>query len=280
MTGAAVNLTRRQLGKAAGALVVAFALAPRLAGAQAPKLPGSLANNRMLDAWLRINGDGSAMIFTGKVELGQGISTALAQIAAEELDLPFVRIRMVSGDTAQTPDEGYTSGSQSIEYGGTAIRLACAEARALLVGQAAKRLGLPADALGVNEGVVTAADGRKLGYGELAAELDLDREATATVAPKPPARHTIVGRPVPRRDIPAKVTGGAAYVQDIRLPRMAHGRVVRPPRYGARLDNLDEAPIRAMPGVVAVVRDGSFLGVVAEREEQALKARDALFRAA
>ena len=146
MTGPAVNLTRRQFGKAAGALVLSFALAPRLAGAQAPKLPGSLANNRMLDAWLRINPDGSVIIFTGKVELGQGILTALAQIAAEELDLPLARVRMIAGDTAQTPDEDYTSGSQSIEYGGTAVRLACAEARALLVDQAAKRLGMPADA--------------------------------------------------------------------------------------------------------------------------------------
>ena len=215
MIGVAVNLTRRHFGKAAGVLVLTFALAARLAGAQAPKLPGSLANNRMLDAWLRINADGSAMIFTGKVELGQGISTALMQIAAEELDLPLARVRMISGDTAQTPDEGYTSGSQSIEYGGTAIRLACAEARALLIDQAAKRFGLPAEGLKVSEGVVAAPDGRKLGYGELAAELDLDREVTATVAPKPPALHTIVGRSVLRRDIPPKVTGGAAYVQDI-----------------------------------------------------------------
>jgi CO/xanthine dehydrogenase Mo-binding subunit len=280
MTGSAVGLTRRQFGKAARALVLAFTLAPRLASAQAPKLPGSLANNRTLDAWLRINADGSATIFSGKVELGQGISTALAQIAAEELDLPVVQIKMISGDTAQTPDEGYTSGSQSIEYGGVAVRLACAEARALLVGEAAKRLGQPVERLTVSEGVVTAPDGRMLGYGELAAELDIDREVTATVAPKPPAQHTIVGRPVPRHDIPAKVTGGAAYVQDLRLPGMLHGRIVRPPRYGARLEALDDAPIRAMPGILAVVRDGSLLGVVAEREEQAIKARETLARAA
>jgi CO/xanthine dehydrogenase Mo-binding subunit len=280
VTGSAVCLTRRQFGKAAGAFVLAFSLAPRLARAQAPKLPGSLANNRMLDAWLRINADGSAIIFTGKVELGQGISTALAQIAAEELDLPVVRIKMISGDTAQTPDEGYTSGSQSIEYGGVAVRLACAEARALLVGEAANRLGQPVERLTVSEGVVAAPDGRKIGYGELVAELDIDREVTATVAPKPPAQHTIVGRPVPRRDIPAKVTGGAAYVQDLRLPGMLHGRIVRPPRYGARLEALDEATALAIPGVIKVVREGSFLGVVVEREEQAVKAREALARAA
>ena len=280
MTGTAVNLTRRQLGKAAGALVLAFRLAPHLAGAQEPQLPGSLANNPMLDAWLRINADGSATIFSGKVELGQGISTALLQIAAEALDLPIARVEMISGDTAQTPDEGYTSGSQSIENGGTAIRLACAEARALLVDAAAKRLELSADALTVSEGVIAAPDGRKLGYGELAAGLDLHREVTATGPLKPLPEQRIVGRSVPRRDIPAKVTGGAAYVQDIRLPGMVHGRVVRPPRYGARLDNVDEAAAQTVPGIISVVRDGSFLGVVTEREEQAVKARDALIGSA
>ena len=218
MSEAAVTLTRRQFGQAAGTLVLTFTLAPRSARAQAPKLPGSLNNNRMLDAWLRINADGSAIIFTGKVELGQGISTALAQIAAEELDLPLARVRMISGDTAQTPDQGHTSGSQSIEYGGTAIRLACAEARALLVDHAAERLGLSAEALKVSEGVIAAPDGRKLGYGELTAGLDLRREITAKVAPKPLKELTFVGRSMPRRDIPAKVTGGAAYVQDVGSP--------------------------------------------------------------
>jgi len=280
MTKAVVNLTRRQFGKAAGAVVVAFTLAPRLAGAQVPNLPGSLANNRMFDAWLRINADGSATIFAGKVELGQGISTALVQIAAEELDLPLARIQLISGDTARTPDEGYTAGSQSIEYGGTAIRLACAEARALLVDSAARRFGLPAKELSVRRGVIAAPDGRKLAYGDIAEGLDLHREVSATVTPKPPAQHTIVGQSVPRRDIPAKVTGGAAYVQDIRLSGMVHGRVVRPPRYGARLDDLDETEVRAMSGLVTVVRDGNFLGVIAEREEQAIKARNALIRTA
>ena len=219
MTEATVKLTRRQFGKAAGSFLLAFSLAPRLAGAQTPKLPGSLANNPMLDAWLRINADGSATIFTGKVEPGQGISTALAQIAADELDLPIARVEMISGDTTHTPGEGYTSGSQSIENGGTAIRLACAEARALLVDHAAERLGLVAEALTVSEGVITASDGRKLGYDDLAAGLDLNREITGTVAPKLLKGQTIVGRSVPRRDIPAKVTGGAAYIQDIRLLR-------------------------------------------------------------
>jgi nicotinate dehydrogenase subunit B len=275
-----VNLSRRQFAAALGGIVISFRLAPRLALGQPASLPGSLNGNRMLDAWLRINQDGTATVFTGKVELGQGIVTALAQIAAEELDLPLARIKMISGDTGQTPNEGQTAGSQSIEASGTALRMAGAEARAILIDLAATRLGVAADTLTVSDGVISGRDGRKVGYGELAGAVDLHREATAKAAPKPPAEHKIVGKPIPRRDIPAKLTGGAAYVQDVRLPGMLHGRVVRPPRYGAKLESFDEAGVKALPGVTAVVRDGSFLGVVAEREEQAIKARDALKKSA
>jgi nicotinate dehydrogenase subunit B len=214
------------------------------------------------------------------VELGQGILTALAQIAAEELDLPLSRIEMISGDTGQTPNEGHTAGSLSVENSGTALRMAVAEVRAILIDLAAKRLAAPADQLTVADGAIAAPDGRKVGYGELVQTLDLKREATAKVAPKPASTYKVVGRSVRRLDIPAKVTGGAAYIQDIRLPGMLHGRVVRPPRYGAKLENLDETAAKAIPGVVAVVRDGSFVGVVAEREEQAIKARAALSAAA
>ena len=273
-------LTRRQFGKAAGALVLSFTLDVPGLRAQRAKLPGSLEKNRMLDAWLRINADGSATIFTGKVELGQGIVTALAQIAAEELDLPLALVAMISGDTAQTPDEEYTSGSQSIEYGGTAVRLACADARHVLLERAAARLDAPRERLAVAHGVIRAPDGRSLGYGELAAELDLHREVDPNVRPKSPDTHRVVGTPVRRGDIPAKVTGGVAYVQDVRLPGMLHGRVVRPPRYGAKLDIVDLDRVRSMPGVLAAIRDGSFLGVVAEREEQAIAARQALTEAA
>jgi nicotinate dehydrogenase subunit B len=277
----APTLSRREFTAALGGIVLSFNLAPRLAlGQQPANLPGSLNGNRMLDAWLRINQDGTATVFTGKVELGQGIVTALAQIAAEELDLPLARIKMISGDTGQTPNEGQTAGSQSIEASGTALRMAGAEARAILIDLAAKRFGVAADTLTVSDGVITGRDGRKVGYGELAGEADLHREATAKATPKPPAEHKIVGKSIPRRDIPAKVTGGAAYVQDVRLPGMLHGRVVRPPRYGAKLESFDQAAVKALPGVVAIVRDGSFLGVTAEREEQAIKARDALKKSA
>jgi len=277
----ALALNRRTFTAGLGAIVVAFSLDPKLAtGQQSAPLPGSLAKNRMLDAWLRINADGTATVYPGKVELGQGITTALAQIVAEELDLPLARVQMIPADTARSPDEGITSGSQSIEYGGVALRLAGAETRAILVDLAAKRFGVAADTLTVSEGTISAADGRKVGYGELAGDVDLHREVTGKVSPKAPATHKIVGQSVPRFDIPKKVTGGVAYVQDLRLPGMAHGRIVRPPRYGSTLDSCDEAGVKAMGGVIAVVRDGSFLGVVAEREEQAIKAQTALAKSA
>jgi nicotinate dehydrogenase subunit B len=175
--------TRRRFTAGLGALVVSFSLDPNLALGQ-ERLPGSLQNNRRLDGWIRINPDGSATIFTGKVELGQGILTALAQIAAEEIDLPLARVRMISGDTRQTPNEGQTAGSQSVENSGTALRMACAEARTILIDLAAKRLGVATDQLKVADGVVSAPDGRKIGYGEL--NPDLNREATAKATPKSP----------------------------------------------------------------------------------------------
>ena len=189
-------------------------------------------------------------------------------------------MRVLTTDTSYSPNEGVTSGSQSIEYGGTALRLASAEVRGILLDLAAKRFGVSADTLTVADGTIGSRDRRKVGYGELAADLDLHREATAKIAPKLVAAHKIVGKSIQRFDIPKKVTGGIAYVQDIRLPGMVHGRVVRPPRPGSKLDSVDIAAVQAMPGVVAVVRDGSFLGVVAEREEQAIKARQALIESA
>jgi len=271
------HISRRDFTAGLGGIVVAFTLAPKLAGGQQPAaLPGSLNGNRMLDAWIRIAADGSATVCTGKVELGQGIVTALAQIAAEELDLPLAHLHMISGDTEKTPNEGVTAGSQSIENSGVALRLAGSEVRAILLDLAAKRLGVEAAGLAVADGVISTADGRKVTYGELARDADLHREVTAKAKPKSPSAHRIVGKSIARFDIPAKVTGGAAYVQDLRLPGMLHGRVVRPPSYGAKLETIDEARIKAMPGVVAVVRDGSFLGVIAEREEQAIRASVAL----
>jgi CO/xanthine dehydrogenase Mo-binding subunit len=244
------------------------------------KLPGSLNANRRLDRWLRINRNGTVTVFPGKVEIGQGILTALAQIAAEELDVALERIRLAPADTTYSPDEGMTSGSQSITDGGTALRYAAAEARDLLLQRAAKRLGVSLEQLSVADGVVTARSGGSVAYWDLAGDDLLAREATAEIKPKPASQHTIVGRPAPRRDIPAKVTGVPIYVHDLDLPGMLHGRIARPPSYQARLASLEEAEVRALPGVTAVVRDGSFVGVIAEREEQALRALTRLKRIA
>ena len=157
-------ISRRDFAAGLGGITLAFTLAPRLAVAQQPaaqqRLPGSLDTNRLLDAWIRIGTDGNAIVCTGKVELGQGIVTALAQIAAEELDLPLDRVQMISGDTERTPNEGVTAGSQSIENSGIALRLAGAQVRGILVELAAKRLGADAAALSVTEGVIAAPDGR------------------------------------------------------------------------------------------------------------------------
>lgn len=270
--------SRRDFLKTAGAIVVGFSWSvPGVLAQQAspPRLPGSLNNNRMLDGWIRINANGTVTVFTGKCELGQGILTALAQIASDELDVAYERIEMVSADTARTPNEGMTAGSVSVENSGTALRYACAEARQILLGLAAAKLGTTADRLTVSDGTVSGGSGRAT-YSELAREASLKREATAQVKPKPSSQYKMIGQSVQRRDIPSKVTGGPSYVQDMRLPGMLFGRVVRPPSYRAQLASFDEAAIKAMPGVVAVVRDGNFLGIAAEREEQAIKAARAL----
>src|SRR2546427_3099313 len=276
------SLSRRDFLKTGGALVIAFSLAPEFAfgQAKAAALPGSLNNNRMLDSWLRIDADGTVTIFTGKIELGQGIGTALTQIAADELDVDLKRIKIVHGDTALTPNEGQTAGSQSVENSGTALRFASAEARDILLDAAAAKLGVAASALKVNDGACTAPDGKTVAYWDLVGDADLKREARANVKPKPASEHKWVGKSILRRDIPKKMTGGAAYVQDVRLPGMVFGRVVRPPSPGGRLVSFDEAAVKRRPGVIAVVRDGDFLGVAAEREEQAIKARELLKKSA
>ena len=276
-----MRTSRRDFVKMTGALVVGFALTPpRTLAQDRPRLPGSLNTNRRLDAWLVIEPNGRVTIFTGKIELGQGIGTALSQIAADELDVDLQRIDVVHGDTARTPNEGMTAGSLSVEQSGTALRFACAEARAVLVAAAATKLGVPATELRVTDGTVTASGGTAVTYWDLAATADLKREASAKATPKRASARKWVGKSVARRDIPKKFTGGAAYVQDVRLPGMLFGRVVRPPSPGARLTAVDEAAVRRMPGVVAVVRDGSFLAVAAVREEQAIRAREALKQSA
>jgi nicotinate dehydrogenase subunit B len=280
---APVILDRRQLLAGSGALIVSFSLRNAYAEDQvaaAPSPPGSLKTSPYLDSWIRIDADGSITVFTGKDELGQGFKTAFQQIAAEELDVAFASLKVVTADTQLTANEGYTSGSHSMQDSGTAIQNAAAQARALLVAAAAKRLDLPVENLRTEDGAVIALDGRRLAYGDLVAADMLRVQAQPTSKLKDPATFKVMGQPIPRVDIPAKVTGGAAYVQDMRLPGMVHARLVRPPSYGAQLTGCDTAAIEKMPGVVKVIRDGNFLAVVADKEFRAVKAMKALSAAA
>ena len=284
-------LVSRRVLLGGGALVVGFALAGRAQAEDAqsttaapaptpkPKLPGSLAEAPMLDAWIRVDADGVS-VFTGKAELGQGLRTAILQIAAEQLGVGMAAIHLVTSDTARTPNEGYTAGSHSMQDSGTAILNAAAQVRGILIGLAATRLGVAPESLHAADGAIVAPDGQRLAFAALVDGDTLHQEAAPQSPLADPAHFTLIGTPVPRVDIPAKMTGGAAYVQDMRLPGMVHGRIVRPPMYGATLKALDDTRVRALPGVLAVVRDGSFLGVIAEREFQAITAMRALAEAA
>ncbi len=242
------------------------------------KLPGSLEANRRLGQWLRFRADGVVEVRSGKVEIGQGILTTLRQIVADELDVPLERVAMVRASTAESPNEGVTSGSLSTQDSGTALRYACAEARAVYREAAARRLGVDAATLTLDAGVFRAPGGSAVGYAELADAALLDREATARFAPKAPQERRLIGARADRIDLPDKVMGRPRYVHDLSLPGMLHGRVLRPPSPAATLAALDTTRAAAMAGVVAIVRDGRFVGVVAEREEIALAALERLKR--
>lgn len=241
-------------------------------------LPGSLDTNRFLNQWLDINRDGTVNMRPGKIEIGQGILTALRQIVAEELDVNLERVNIVTAVTALSPNEGVTSGSMSIEQSGTAFRYAAAEARELLLARAGAKLGVSIEQLSVNDGVITSRSGGSVTYWDITDDALLKREATGDAKPKSHTLHKVVGTAAQRVDIPRKVAGVPTYVQDLEPPGMLHARVSRPPSYSAELISVDLDDVRKMPGVVAVVRDGKFLGVVAEREEQAIRAQRRLAR--
>ena len=240
--------------------------------AAAVVMPKSLTTTPRLDRWVRFNADRSVTVYSGKVELGQGIETAIAQIAAEELDVQLERVELVAGDTTRTPNEWYTAGSQSMEVGGSSMRIVCAEVRRLFVDAAARQFEVSAGEVRVNDGVIEVpGTDLRTSYWELASRVDLGRDVTGTAPTKPPAEYSSVGTSVARRDLRAKLTG-AAYVHDMELPGMIHGRVCRPPSYTAKLKGFDAAAVRALPGVVRVTVSGNFIGLCAEREEQAVKA--------
>lgn len=274
------TFSRRSLLKGGGALVVSFSLLPRHAGAQAaPPIPPALPTKGLpksvagdeVDGFLALGEDGRVTVFSGKVDLGTGVKTALKQMAAEELDLPLGAVTVVQGDTGLTPDQGPTYGSLSIQNGGVQIRQAAATARKALIGLAADKLGVPPETLPVRDGTVGGIPFAELIKGRRFA-LKIDKDAK----PKDPALYALVGKSVPRVDIPGKITGRFTYIHDLKVPGMVHGRVVRPPAIGATLESVDETAVTAMPGVIKVVRTGDFLAVVAETEWGAMKAAEAL----
>ncbi|HET8562400.1 MAG TPA: molybdopterin cofactor-binding domain-containing protein [Candidatus Binatia bacterium] len=289
-----VRLYRRQFLKGTGALIVSFNLFPSASPLSAqsvqPTTPtGGEPDPTQLDSWLAIGQDGTVTIFTSKVELGTGIETALAQIAAEELDVSWRRIKVDMGDTTKTIDQATTSGSRTIERAGPQVRQAAAAARKELLRRAAEKLGAPVEKLTVRDGVVSVqgAPSKHVSYAQLIGGKRFDVKIQAEgsggqlklaqdVKPKDPKEYKTVGASVPRFDLPLKVTGEAVYIHDVRIPGMLHGRVVRPPVVNSAPQSIDEASIKHIPGVVKIVREGSFVGVVAKSEWAAMQAAQSL----
>ena len=250
--------------------------------------PGSLSIVRRagsgaeagFETFLKITADGSVTAFNGHVDLGTGIRTALGQIVAEELDVSFARVVVVLGDTSRVPNQGATIASETIQITAVPLRKAAAQARQFLIACAAERLELAADGLAIEDGLIRGRDNRSVSYGELIAGENVRLELADHVPVKTLDSYTIVGQSVPRTDLLAKATGELVYVHDVRVPGMLHGRVVRPPYagvdagafVGTSLIAVDEASVADIPGLVAVVTIGDFVGVIAEREENAVKA--------
>lgn len=245
-----------------------------------PKLPVSLAANPVLSSWIRFSPDGQVMASPGKVEIGQGIVTALAQIAADELDVDIGRVQMVRASTPGSPNEGVTSGSLSVQQSGRAIRHVCAEIRQIFLERASDKLGVDINALDISDGTIFGPGNVRTSYWELASEISLDRQATPGATPKPSAKRRLAGNSTPRLDIPDKVFAHPRFIHDSHLPGMLHGRVLRSEMTAAKLDRLAEDGARAVPGLLAVVRDGNFAGVVSETEDGAEAALKALRRGA
>ena len=278
------GFSRRSFLIGAGALIVSFSMrgAVQTAGAQGLFEGGTAGSPPLnqLDSWIAIAGDGGVTAYTGKAELGQGISTAQIQLVAEELCVPFSRVKLYYCDTAQTPDQGITSGSQShpTNFNQKNLAQAAATAREALVELASKRLGLPADQLRAADGVVSAKGdpSKKVGYGELVGGKKFEIKLDPNAKRKPASEWTVLGTPAGRPDMPDLVNGKFEFVHNVRLPGMLHGRVVRPPAVGATLVNVDESSVQGMPGLVKVVVKKNFVGVVAEKPWQAIQAANKL----
>jgi CO/xanthine dehydrogenase Mo-binding subunit len=279
-TGSAFS--RRDLLKGGGALVIGFGFAPLGPAGAARAAIGGPPDPDLIDSWIAVHADNTATVIFGKCELGQGNTTGMLQIAGEELDLDIGQMSAVRLDTHVTPDQGATTSSSSIERGGPQLRAAAAEARQVLLRLAAARLNAPVADLTVSKGVVSVAGDarRSVRYGDLLGDEQLHFPFTGTAPRKPVSQYKLVGTRVARRDLPDKVSARYTHMQHVRVPDMLHGRVVRPRGQGAygtgaRPASIDEGSIKDIP-TARVVRKGDFIGVVAEREWDAVKAARAL----
>ncbi len=276
---------RRDFLKAGGGLIVGFHLRDALLGQEAPVARGAVAgppDAKQVDTWLAIHADNTATVYIGFAELGQGNSTALLQVAAEELDFDMSQLKTVRLDTNVTPNQGGTYSSASIQRGGPQVRTAAAEARQALLQLASKKLDAPVNRLAVSKGVVAVIGeaARTVSYGELVGDQPFHLAFTGSAPMKAPADYKIVATAVPRNDMPDKVSGKYVYMQHVRVPGMLHGRVVRPRGQGAygagaKVLALDESSIRGIPGA-RVLRRGDFIGVVAQSEWDAVRAAQQL----
>jgi nicotinate dehydrogenase subunit B len=270
-------MPRRDFLKAGGALVIGFHLRGILRGQERGSVAGP-PDAKQVDTWLAIHADNTATVYIGFAELGQGASTALLQIAAEELDLDMSQIKTVRLDTNVTPNQGGTYSSAAIARGGPQVRTAAAEARLALLERAAKKLDAPKDRLTVLKGNVSVAGSaqRSISYGELVGDQRFQIAFTGTAPLKPASEYKVVGTSVPRNEVPDKVSGKYMYMQHVRVPGMLHGRVVRPRGQsaygaGAKVLNVEESSLRDIRGA-RVLRRGDFVAVVAENEWDAVRA--------
>jgi nicotinate dehydrogenase subunit B len=291
----AKGVSRRQFLRISGAFGLGLAVAGSLRGgatAAGPDRPGPITVDgegqpavlmqrrrpSEIDAYLKIGPDGTVTLYTGKLEFGQGIQTGFAQLAAEELDVPFERVNVVMGITDRTPWDLGTFGSLSTRSTGPVIRQGAAELHQWLLELGADRLGLSVDQVhSANGAVVANGDASKsVPYADLAAGKVPDRTVQGTAALKDPSRYTVVGQSIPRVDLPDKVNGKVKFAYDMTVPGMVHGKIVRAPSWGAKLASIDFSVAQSMPGVVGVFHDGDFAGLAAERHEQAEAALDAV----
>ena len=276
--------TRREFLKGSGALVVCFsasALEPFALGqGRGGGGQRSQVDAKLLDSWIGVAADGSVTAHTGKCELGQGIQTAQTQLIAEELSVAVDRVKLIMCDTSICPDQGTTSGSQShpTNFNHANLALACATARDALIDLAATRLAVQRDQIVVDRGIASVRTDRAktVTYGELLGGKALSLPVNPAAKRKDPSAWTVLGKSAPRVDMPAMVTAQLEYVHNVRVPGMVHGAVVRPPEVGAALKSVDEASVRTLPGVIKVVVRKNFVGVVAEKPWQAIRAAAAL----